>query len=77
MHDLAREGKLGDAAVLDLDVMETVEVFLGAITASSAPSRGGLGRGAGGEGGGGADEGGEDGRLHDGNEVGTRGPKKI
>merc|ERR1719287_74757 len=34
--DLAQEGKLGDAAVLDLDVTETVEALLGAITVEHA-----------------------------------------
>merc|ERR1719287_89946 len=34
--DLAQEGKLGDAAVLDLDVTETVEALLGAVTVEHA-----------------------------------------
>jgi hypothetical protein len=46
-HDLAEEGKLGDTAVLDLDVTEAVEALLGAVTAEHSEGieepKGGLG----------------------------------
>ena len=35
-HDLAQKGKLGDTAVLDLDVTEAVETLLGDITGEQA-----------------------------------------